>query len=280
MSDMPSARQHGLYDLRRKRAGLAAGVVFVGSVVSVFVSREMALVSLPFAALLAFLALPSWVGAEPRYPVPSFWAAVRDQMLSFGVPMVGVLLMYLLLNKGELAFAVVILFAVIGVFVYSAYRWQYMRDSMARVRGVGEHMPLLARLWRHYLGYAVGLAAGLGAGLAGGQIHWAVAQGGFVGAFLVGKGVSDLALRQPPIRDRRLSFTLAQLAAMSPVWFGLPWGATATAAWSLSLSAGSSLTWALANNAIIIVYVTVASVVVFTATALVAFLIEVATGEG
>lgn len=277
---MPSAREHGLLDLRRKRAAVAAGLVLFASVTGLFVSRDMGLAAVPVVALLAYLSLPSWVGVEPRFPVPSVWVALRDHMLRFGVPMVGVMLMYLMLNKGALAFAIMIPLAAVGAVVYGAYRWRYAQGSMTRLRGADEAMPLLPRLWRHYLGYAVGLAAGTAAAVAGETIDWAFAATGFAGAFLIAKAAVDLSLPQPPIKSRRLSIALAQLAVMSPVWFGLPWGTAMVVAMSFGLRARFPLTMALQDNAIVIVYVTVAAIVVFTALALIAFLIELATGEG
>ncbi len=278
--DMPSAREHGLLDLRRKRAGIVAGVVLFASVIGLFASREMGLAALPVVALLAYLSLPSWVGVEPRFPVPTVWVALRDHMLSFGVPMVGVMLMYLMLNKGELAFAIMIPLAAVGAVIYGAYRWRYSQASMVRLRGGDEAMPLLSRLWRHYLGYAAGLAAGTAAAFAGDTIDWAIAATGFVGAFLVAKAAVDLSLPQPPIESRRLSIVLAQLAIMSPIWFGLPWGAAMVAAMSFGLRARFPLTMALQDNAIVVVYAAISAIVVFTALALIAFVIEVATGEG
>ena len=280
MSDMPSARQHGLYDLRRKRAALAMGAIAVAATVGAMLAGKPALFALPVAAAIAFVALPSWIGVEPRYPVPSLWATMYGNMLGFGVPMVGVLLMYVMLNKGDLRYAAFVPVAVAGALIYSAYRWRYLGEAMARVRGVRAGMPLVDRLWRHYLGYAVGLAAGGVALSATRGMDWSLSTGLFAIVFLAVKAAVDLSLPQPPLKTERLSTAALQLAAMSPVWFGLPWGVALTFA-SVDLTAGRwSLLTAVSSNAVIVVYVTIATVVVFTAFALVAFLIEAATGEG
>ena len=74
MSDMPSAREHALQDLRRKRGERIAAGVFAASFLAFAVSGLAELIVLTGAALLALLATPSWIGVAPRYPVPS-WPA-------------------------------------------------------------------------------------------------------------------------------------------------------------------------------------------------------------
>jgi hypothetical protein len=280
MSDMPSAREHGLYDLRRKRATVVMGAITVAATVGAMLAGNPALFALPVVAAIAFGALPSWIGVEPRYPVPSIWAAVYSNILGFGVPMVGVLLMFVMLNKGDLRYAALVPAAVTGALVYSAYRWRYLGEAMARVRGVRAGMPVVDRLWRHYLGYALGLAGGGVALSATRGIDWSFGTALFAIVFLAGKAAVDLSLPQPPLKTERLSTAALQLAAMSPVWFGLPWGVALTFALAALTPADWSVLTAVSTNTVTVVYVTIASVVVFTAFALVAFLIEVATGEG
>lgn len=280
MSDMPSAREHGLYDLRRKRAPVAMGIVSVAAFVAAIVQRDPAFVALPVVALLAFVALPSWIGVEPRFPVPSVWRAIGEQALGFGVPMVGVLLMYVVLNKGEPRYIALIPVAVAGALIYSAYRWRYLAGAMARVRGAGEEMGFGSRLWRHYLGYAVGLAAAFTAAAATRPIDWGLGSELFAVVLLSAKAGVDLSLPQPPLRAERLSLAGARLAAMSPVLFGLPWGLALTGAMAASMPETWSMMAALNYNAMIVVYVAIASIVVFTAFALVTFLIELMAGEG
>jgi hypothetical protein len=279
MSQMPSAREHALYDLRRKRAALATTIVLIAAIASVFLTGILELMALAVAAWLAYFTVPSWVGIEPRFPLPPAWAVISEHLFSFGVPMVGVLLIYAVLLKGDTAVFAVMPVAVLGALVYAVYRWRYLSATLMRVRGAVQGMSLPSRFWRHYLGYALGLAAAVPAARALEGQDVAVVLGAYVGAFLLVKLLVDLALPQPPLTAERFSTAALQLALMSPVWFGLPWGA-----FLIGMVASLQPTGVLAGppmeSAIVALYATVAAVVVFSAIAAVAFAIDLAGEEG
>lgn len=281
MSDMPSAREHALYDLRRKRAGIATTVVLIAAIAGAFLTRDMGLSAVAAAAVLAQFAIPNWVGVEPQFPVPSIWAAVSEHLLSFGVPMVGVLLLYFVLTRGDLDFLGMIPVAVLGALVYSLYRWRHLGISLTRVRGAAARMPFGDRLWRHYLGYAAGLTAGaLGVALTAEAQSSMLGAGSFGGAFLIVKALVDLSFSQPPLKAERLSGAAVQLTLMSPIWFGLPWGAALTGVMAAAEISSRPFAPAVAENAIVVVYMTVASVVVFTSIVMVASVMELVAGDG
>lgn len=278
MGDLPSAREHALYDLRRKRASVATTTVLIASIAVLVLTGDAALSVLGAAAVLAQFAVPNWVGIEPRFPLPSIVAAVIEHLFGFVVPMVGVLLLYYVLNKGDLNFLGVLPIAVLGALIYSVYRWRLLGVSLARVRGAVVRMSPGERLWRHYLGYAAGLIAGaLAVTVAGETANWLAAAGFYGGAFMIAKAFVDLLLPQPPLETERLSDAAAQLAVMSPVWFGLPWGVTLTGLMA-TVETGKPFVAAVADDAITVGYVAIASVIVFTAIAAVAFVMELVGG--
>lgn len=280
MSDMPSAREHGLYDLRRKRAGVAMGIVLAVAVGAALAAGGLNAIALPVAAFLGLLAVPSWIGVEPRFPVPSFRAALYASLLNYGVPIVGVLTMFVVLNKGSIDVLALVPAALLGALIYSAYRWRYTGAAMATVRGVREGMPLGARLWRHYLGYAAGLAGGVMAAVLTREVDWNLGPLLFASVFLAGKAAVDLALPQPPLKTERLSRAGLQLAAMSPLWFGLPWGVALAVGAASTVPGDWSTLSSLPSHATTVVAMTVAAAAVFAAFALIAFLMEAATGDG
>lgn len=280
MGDFPSAREHALYDVRRKRASVATTAVLIVSIAALILAGDPELSVLGAAAVLAQFAVPNWVGVEPRFPVPSMLAAVIEHVFGFVVPMVGVLLLYFVLNKGDFNFLGMVPIAVLGALIYSVYRWRLLGVSLARVRGASVPMSLGERLWRHYLGYAAGLTAGAVAVIvAGAGQNWLMAAGAYGGAFMIAKALVDLSLPQPPLEAERLSDTAAQLAAMSPVWFGLPWGVALTGLMATA-ETEKPFVVAVADDAITILYVAIATFVVFTAIAAVAFVMELVAGEG
>jgi len=279
MTDMPSAREHGLYDLRRKRAQVASGVVLAVSFVLLIVAFQWAM-ALPAAALFAFLVMPSWLGAQAQYPPLAAWRGIGAHLLGFGVPLIGVMLMYLVLSKGRPSVMGLLPFVAIGAVCYSAYRWRNQATALERVRGERDGMALLQRLWRHYLGYAVGLAAGVGANLAWRdtgllETEDFLTEIAFVTTFLAGKTVVDVSLPQPPLAPKRASLAVLQLAAMSPVWFGLPWGALTVA----TLLVRFPDPWIVDGKEVVLATVAGATLVVFLATAAVTYVLELAGGD-
>lgn len=285
MSDMPSAREHGLYDLRRKRSAMAMLVVGAASIAPTLLLGDIALTALPAAAVFAYLAMPSWIGAEPRFPRASVGSAMLETLSASIVPLAGMTLMFFMINKGRLDVLGLAPVLLAGAVSYGAYRWLYRDVALATVRGERAGMSLGGRLWRHYLGYALGLSVATVALLIVRQIALdgeavVLTEMVFVAAFLLTKSAVDASLPQPPLEAKRLSLAAAQLALMSPVWFGLPWGAAILGFFVSFDRYRMPLMWLIEQDAIVIVYMTVAAVVVFTAFALVAFAIEAATGEG
>jgi hypothetical protein len=234
--------------------------------------------ALAVAAWLAYFAVPSWVGIEPRFPLPPAWAVISEHLFSFGVPMVGVLLIYAVLLKGETTVFAVMPVAVLGAVVYAVYRWRYLSATLMRVRGVVQSMTLPSRLWRHYLGYALGLAVAVPAALALKGQDIAVILGAYVGAFLLAKLLVDLALPQPPLNAERFSTAAFQLALMSPIWFGVPWSAFLIGLVA-SVEPSAGLTGPPMESAAVVLYTIIAAVVVFGAIAAVAFAIDLAGSE-
>lgn len=281
MSDMPSARQHALYDLRRKRAGILTGLVFGVSIVALFLIGGIALAAVVIAALLVLIAVPSWVGVEPRYPIPTLWRELLGHLAAVAVPAVGLLLLYTMWSKGRLEQLSAAPILVVAAAVYAICRWHHLAGALARVRGAGAGMPFLDRLWRHYLGYAAGLAVGVAAASVGDLRQWMLSATLFAGSLLIVKMMVDVALPQPPLAPRRLSATFLILALMSPVWFGLPWGvALAVLSVLFDLSNGVSFASAVDNSAMVVIFVAVATLVVFLVLATAATVVELATGEG
>lgn len=281
MGDMPSARAHALLDLRRRRAGVAALAVLLVSGVALFATTRVELFALLAAALLAYLAVPSWVGVAPRFPVPSLGREMVDRLVGFAVPAIGAMLLYTVWTKGRVEQLSAVPVLLVGAAAFAVYRWRYLNAALEQVRGEGRGMPFLARLWRHYLGYVTALAVGLGAAFALGAAQVMFALVAFGSAFFVVKLAIDFALPQPPLAPRPLSATMLTLALMSPIWFAVPWGASVTVALALmETTAETALADALSANAMVAVYVGVATVAVFAALTVVALVMELATGEG
>jgi hypothetical protein len=286
MSDieMPSAREHGLYDLRRKRAAVAMFVVGAASVVPGLLLGDMAMIALPATALFAYLAIPSWIGAAPRFPRASAGAALFEGLSMSIVPFVGMMLMFFMLNRGDLRILVSAPSLIAGAVSFGVYRWHYRGLALNTVRGERAGMSLGGRLWRHYLGYVLGLSSATVGMLVARAVvpdtSAMLAHIVFLPIFMSVKTVVDVSLPQPPLAAQRLSRAAGQLALMSPVWFGLPWGVTILGL-SVSVSRGQiPLMWVIERDAVVVVYMTLASVVVFTAFALTTYLLEVITGEG
>lgn len=278
---MPSAREHALCDLRRKRAGILTGLVFGLSVVAVFLVGGVAVAVGAVAALMVVIAVPSWVGVEPRYPVPTLWQALLGHLAAVAVPAVGLLLLYIMWSKGKVEQLSAVPILVIAAAVYAVYRWHHLAGALARVRGASAGMPLLDRLWRHYLGYAVGLAVGIAAASAGDLRQWTLSASLFAGSFLIMKMMVDVALPQPPLASRRLSATFLILTLMSPVWFGLPWGvAQAVLSVLFDLSNGEPFVAAVDDAPTVVLYIAAATTSVFAVLTVAAAALELATGEG
>lgn len=276
---MPSAREHALYDIRRKRAGVATVVVLVATVAGVFATERMELLALVATAMFAWGAFPAWVGVAPEYPAPRAWDSIRQHAFTIALPVIGVSLFNMVLAKGDPRFLSSVPVGLLGALVYGSYRWRYIIAAVARMRGAEDDMPLIARLWRHYLGYVAGLTAGLLALAIGrnyaADFEWLLPSTLFLSGFLIVKPLVDFVFPQPPLSAERLSGAAAQLAAMSVVWFGLPWGALLTCLLaSVAVGRRISVEQALAVDAMTLVYVAVSSVVVFTAIAVVAFVLE------
>lgn len=282
MSDMPSAREHALQDLRRKRAGNLASLMLGLWFIAFVLTGEVELMALALAALFALLAVPSWVGVEARYPIPTLSRELWHYASALALPVAGFGLVYLVWSKGQLEALNVAPVVALGAVVFAVYRWHGLAAALARVRGAGAGMTVWERLWRHYLGYFAGLAAGGTAVLASGAPReWPLSLSLFLGSFLIIKLVIDMTLPQPTLPSRRLSASLFAMTLMSPVWFGLPWGAALTAVSVLfGLSLNLSLEAAIDDSAMILAYVTGASVVVFAALTTAAAVLEMATGEG
>lgn len=281
MGDMPSARAHALLDLRRRRAGVATTVVLLVSGVALFATARVELFALLAGALLAHVAVPSWVGVTPRFPVPSLGQEMLDRLIAFAVPAIGAMLLYTVWTKGRVEQLSAVPVLLVGAAAFAVYRWRYLSAALAQVRGEGGGMPLLDRLWRHYLGYVVALGLGLGAAIAVGTAQLLGALFAFGSVFFGAKLAVDLALPQPPMASRPLSATMFALALMSPIWFAVPWGASVTVALALmETTAEISFVDALSANGMVAVYVGVATVAVFVVLTVVAFVMELATGEG
>lgn len=281
MGDMPSAREHALLDVRRRRAGVATLGVLLVSGVALSAAARVELFALLAAALLAYLAVPSWVGVAPRYPVPSLWREMLERLVAFAVPAIGAMLLYTIWTKGRVEQLSAVPVLLVGAAAFAVYRWRYLGAALAQVRGEGRAMSLFDRLWRHYLGYVAALAVGLGAAFAVGTSQLMFALVAFGSAFFAVKLAVDFALPQPPLAPRRLSATLSLLTLMSPVWFAAPWGVSVAIAAAL-LEAPTATAFAdnLSANAMVGVYVGAATVAVFAALACIAFVMELATGEG
>ncbi len=281
MSDMPSAREHALFDLRRKRAGILTGLVFGLLVAAVFLVGGVAVSVGTIAALLVLIAMPSWVGVEPRYPVPTLWRELFGHLAALALPAVGLLLLYIVWSKGKVEQLSALPILAIAAAVYAVYRWHHLAGALARVRGAGADMPFFDRLWRHYLGYAAGLAVGVAAASAVDLRQWVLAATLFAGSFLIIKMIVDVTLPQPPLASRRLSATFLVLMLMSPVWFGLPLGvALAVLSVLFDVSRGEPFASAVEDARMVVLYITVATASVFAVLAAAAAAMELATGEG
>lgn len=277
MGDIPSARELALYDLRRMRASRAATVVLAAAIVGALLSGRPEIFPLAGAAFLAYFAVPAWIGVGPVYPTPSLLAGIAQQIASFGLPMVGVLLVYVVLTKGALDIVSMAPGLIAGALVYSAYQWRYTQEAQRRIRGESAAMPLIGRLWRHYLGYVIGIGAALVATSFVDVVAVVPAMSTFAAAFLVGKAAVDLSLPQPPLGATRVSAALLQLTLISPIWFGVPWGAGYLA---FEAVMGRDVASLLEPTAYVstLVESALACTIVFAAIAVVAAVIEFATG--
>jgi hypothetical protein len=277
-----SAREHALQDLRRARAGVlsvAVGALAFGAYV--VGGGRFELLALVVAALATVLATPSWTGVEPRYPIPRLGSALWERVIRFATPVIGAVLIGMMITKGSINLLGMLPVVVIAAVVHAIYAWRGLAYALARVRGDAVDMPLLARLWRHYLGYAAAFVAG-------GLAFWAtvsapllVSFSAFAGSALTAKLLVDLALPQPLPKPQPLSLTFLNLMLMSPLWFGLPWGlAFGAVLVVLGLGEGMALDAAVAESSIIVLPVAVGSVAVFALLTLLAAIVEFATGEG
>lgn len=282
MSEIASSpREHALQDLRRARAGvLTAAVAALSFGAYLAAGGRLEALALAVAAIATVLATPSWVGVEPRYPIPRLGPALWERVVAYGTPIIGVVLIGMMLTKGSINFLGMLPLIVILAVVYGVYAWRGLSKALARVRGEQSDMPLLARLWRHYLGYVAAFAAG-------GLAVWAtmsapslVSLSGFAASALTAKLLVDFALPQPLPKPQRLSLTFLNLMLMSPLWFGLPWGLGFGAVLVVvGLGGGDRLNAAVDAASIIVLPVAVGSVAVFALLALLAAVLEFATGE-
>lgn len=281
MTDIvPSAREHALHDLRRSRAGVLTAAVGALSFGAYLATGRHELLALVVAAIATVLAAPSWIGVEPRYPIPGLGPALWERVTMFATPIIGVVLIGMMLTKGSINLLGMLPLIVIGAGVYGIYAWRGLSNALARVRGNEADMPLLSRLWRHYLGYAAAFVAG-GLGVwATATAPLLVSLSAFAGLALSAKLLVDLALPQPLPKPQRLSLTFLNLMLMSPLWFGLPWGfAFGAVLIVLGLGMGTPLDAAVADASIIVLPVAVGTVVVFALLTLFAATVEFATGE-
>jgi hypothetical protein len=226
------------------------------------------------------LAAPSWVGVEPRWPVPRLGHALLERVIAYGTPLIGVVLVSTMLSKGSINLLALLPPILVAGLVYAVYAWRGLTHALARVRGQSGDMPLLSRLWRHYLGYAAALGAGVLAVWGALSASQLVMVSAFVAAGLVAKLLVDLALPQPLPKPQPLSLTFLNLMLMSPLWFGLPWGFAVAAVFAVSgFGEGMPLEDAAVDASIIVAPVAVGSVAVFALLTLIAAAIELATDE-
>jgi hypothetical protein len=280
MGDMPSAREHALQDLRRVRAGVISIAVGALSFGAYLATNRHELLALLVAAFATVMALPSWVGVEPRYPVPRLHLALWAWAIQFATPVIGMALVGMILTKGSINLLGMLPLFAIAAAVYGIYAWRGLTNALARVRGDAGDMPLLSRLWRHYLGYSAAFAAGALAVWVVGSEPLLLALSVFAASALTAKLLVDLALPQPLPKPQHLSLTFLNLMLMSPLWFGLPWGlAFAGVFVVLGLGMGAPLDLAIADASILVLPVAVGSVVVFALLTLAAAIVEFATGE-
>jgi hypothetical protein len=276
----PSAREHALHDLRRARAGILTIGVGALSFGAYWATGRHELLALVVAASATVLAAPSWIGVEPRYPVPRLGPALWERAITYATPVIGAVLIGMMISKGSINLLGMLPLVAIAALVYGIYAWQGLGNALARVRGRVADMPLLSRLWRHYLGYAAAF-------LAGGLAVWGSASAPllvlvsvFAGSALVAKLLVDLALPQPLPKPQRLSLTFLNLMLMSPLWFGLPWGlAFGAVLVVLDLGMSTPLDVAIENAWPIVLPVAVGSVAVFALLTVLTAIVEFATGE-
>jgi hypothetical protein len=278
MGDVPSARALALYDLRRARAGTASTAVLIAGVVAMFLFGRWELVVFAAMAFVAYFAVPSWVGVAPVFPMPSLGGALIQYVAGFGLPMVGVLLIYLVLTKGSSDLLSMAPGLAAGAITYSIYQWRYARDAQRRIRGEAAGMSLPSRLWRHYLAYAVGIGAGVGATLPLDPASMTLAISVFAAAFLTAKAAVDFSLPQPALAAERVSAALLQLTLMSPIWFGLPWGGVYIVMEAIALD-GAGFPLPVVARLPMLIEACVACVVVFAATTVVAGAMELVSGR-
>jgi len=266
--------------LRRARAGILTAGVSALAFGAYLATGRYELLALVVAAIAAVLATPTWVGVEPRYPVPRLGFALWERVVTYATPIIGAVLIGMMISKGSINVLGMLPLAAIAAAVYAIYAWLGLGRALARVRGETTDMPLLSRLWRHYLGYAAAFLAGALTVWVAMPAPLLVLISLFAGLSMTAKLLVDLVLPQPLPRPQRLSLTFLNLMLMSPLWFGLPWGlAFAAVLVVLGLGVGTPLDAAVADAAIIVLPVAVSTVAVFGLLALVAAIVEFATGE-
>jgi hypothetical protein len=213
----------------RDQARTALGLTVLVGIVLAFAARDLGFILIASAAVAfpIWLVTESWLALgpqEPDAPLHGFWRG----RLAGALPVIVGFAIGMSFYRERLEWQVLLILApmLTGVAVRALYAW---RD--AKSRPIGLLTASFARIsydgaCAHFASYAIALAAGVAAAAQfDDMLPRAVA---YACAVLLGKLAADFVFTKPaPLDDRTLSGALMRMTVLSPLWWGVPWGAFA-----------------------------------------------------